>query len=143
MSKISATIFLISFLLGITGCSIGSIYGPGYYSETKLGSDVIRVTFRGYDHPMTGDLCLLRCAEVALESGNEYFQVLDSESGSSINQVSPSYPFHPHYHTDVPFIRDVTYVTKTIRLLKTEEETDFSYDAKEVKDSSRLKYEIE
>ena len=121
---------------------MGSIYGPGYYSETKVGKDVRRVTFRGGDPPMTGDLCLLRCAEVTLESGNAYFQVVDSESGSSIDQVPSAYPFHRHYHMDDSFLRDIAFVTKTIRLLATEAETGFSYDAKEVRNSMRRKYEI-
>jgi hypothetical protein len=142
MSKTSATLLLVSFLLGITGCGFGSIYGPGYYSETRVGTDVRRVTFRGGDHPVAGDLCLLRCAEVTLESGNTYFQVVDSESGSSIDQVPSAYPFHRHYHMDDPFLRDIAFVTKTIRLLATEAETGFSYDAKEVRKSMRQKYEI-
>ena len=91
---------------------------------------------------MTGDLCLLRCAEVTLESGNAYFQVVDSESGSSIDQVPSVYPFHRHYHMDDPFLRDIAFVTKTIRLLATEAETGFSYDAKDVRNSMRQKYEI-
>ncbi len=133
---------VISLCLLFTGCVGGSIYGPGYYSETKVGSDVRRVTFRGGDHPMTGDLCLLRCAEVTIESGNAYFQVVDSESGSSIDQVPSAYPFHRHYLMDDPLLRDIAFVTKTIRLLATKTEAGFSYDAKEVRNSMRQKYEI-
>ena len=142
MSKAFILLPVITLCLLLTGCGAGSIYGPGYYSETKVGSDVRRVTFRGGDHPMTGDLCLLRCAEVTLESGNSYFQVVDSESGSSIDQVPSVYPFHRHYHMDDPFLRDIAFVTKTIRLLATEAETGFSYDAKDVRNSMRQKYEI-
>ena len=127
----------------LCGCGAGSIYGPGYYSETKVGSDVQRVTFRGGDHPMTGDLCLLRCAEVTLDSGNSFFQVVDSESGSSIDQIPSVYPFHQHYHMDDPFLRDIAFVTKTIRLLKVEAVDGFSYNAKEVRHSMRQKYDIQ
>ena len=137
------TFALAVFLLFLVGCGAGSIYGPGYYSETKVGNEVRRVTFRGGDHPMTGDLCLLRCAEVTLQSGNAYFQVVDSESGSSIDQAPSAYPFHRHYFGDDPFLHDVAFVTKTIRLLQTEADTGFSYDAREVSDSIRRKYEIE
>ena len=142
MAKTFILLPVITYCLLCTGCGAGSIYGPGYYSETKVGSDVRRVTFRGGDHPMTGDLCLLRCAEVTLESGNAYFQVVDSESGSSIDQIASAYPFHRHYHMDDPFLRDIAFVTKTIRLLATEAETGFSYDAKDVRNSMRQKYEI-
>ena len=124
------------------GCGVGSLYGPAYYSETKLGENVRRVTFRGGDHPMTGDLCLLRCAEVTLESGHTHFQVVDSESGSNIDQIGSVYPFERHYHMDSSFLREVTSVTKTIRLLKTDTEVGFSYSASEVRGSMREKYEI-
>jgi len=140
------TTFFVSVILTlfvVGGCGVGHIYGPGYYSETKVGEDVRRVTFRGGDHPMTGDLCLLRCAEVTLESGNLYFQVVDSESGSSIDQIPSAYPFHRHYHMDDPFLRDTSFVTKTIRLLKVEAEDGFSYDASDVRTAMRGKYEIE
>ena len=140
LSQIFTSIILLSVL---SGCGAGSIYGPGHYSETKVGTDVRRVTFRGGDHPMTGDLCLLRCAEVTLASGNTYFQVVDSESGSSIDQIPSAYPFHRHYYAEDPFLHDIAFVTKTIRLLKNQTEFVFSYDAQEVSDSIRLKYEIE
>ncbi len=122
---------------------MGSIYGPGYYSETVVGNDLRRVTFRGGEHPITGDLCLLRCAEVTLESGNSYFEVVDSESGSSFNQVPSTYPFNRYYHTSDPFFDDIAFVTKTIRLQKVESENGFSYDARQVRLSMREKYEIE
>ena len=136
--------FYFSVLLSVIvcGCGVGSLYGPAYYSETKLGENVRRVTFRGGDHPMTGDLCLLRCAEVTLESGHTHFQVVDSESGSNIDQIGSVYPFERHYHMDSPFLREVTSVTKTIRLLKTDTEVGFSYSASEVRRSMREKYEI-
>ena len=134
---------ILSILLFFAGCSVGSIYGPGYYSETKVGEDVRRVTFRGGDHPTTGDLCLLRCAEVTMESGHAYFQVVDSESGSSIDQIPSAYPFHKHYHMEDSFFQDTSFVTKTIRMLKHEAESGFSYDAEEVKRSIRAKYEID
>lgn len=136
--------FYFSVLLSVMvcGCGVGSLYGPAYYSETKLGENVRRVTFRGGDHPMTGDLCLLRCAEVTLESGHTHFQVVDSESGSNIDQIGSVYPFERHYHMDSPFLREVTSVTKTIRLLKTDTEVGFSYSAREVRRSMREKYEI-
>ena len=134
------TLLILPFF---AGCSVGSIYGPGYYSETKVGEDVRRVTFRGGDHPMTGDLCLLRCAEVTMESGHAYFQVVDSESGSSIDQIPSAYPFHKHYHMEDSFFQDTAFVTKTIRMLKHEAADGFSYDAKEVNRSIRAKYEID
>jgi hypothetical protein len=136
--------FYFSVFLSVTicGCGVASLYGPAYYSETKLGENVRRVTFRGGNHPMTGDLCLLRCAEVTLESDHTHFQVVDSESGSNIDQVGSVYPFERHYHMDSSFLRGITSVTKTIRLLKNEAEVGFSYSASEVRRSMRQKYEL-
>lgn len=125
------------------GCGVGSIYGPGYYSETKIGDLVVRVNFRGGDHPVTGDLCLLRCSEVALEAGYSHFQVVDSESGSSIDPISTTYPFHRHYPMEDSFFRDTSFVTKTILLLDSDLENGFSYNAAEVVSSIRAKYDIE
>ena len=91
---------------------------------------------------MTGDLCLLRCAELTLESGHTYFQVVDSESGTNIDQIGSVYPFERHYHMDSPFLREVTSVTKTIHLHKKGAELGFSYNANDVRRSMRQKYEI-
>ena len=141
--SVSKCLLLCSIVSIFGGCGIGSIYSPAFYSETKVGNDVRRVTFRGGDHPMTGDLCLLRCAELTLESGNSYFEVVDSESGSSIDQVSSTYPFHRYYHLNDPFLHDIAFVTKTIRLLKVQTEDGFSYDARQVSLSIKEKYEID
>ena len=91
---------------------------------------------------MTGDLCLLRCAELTLKSGGTHFQVVDSESGSNIDQVGSIYPFEQHYHMDSPFLREVTSVTKTIRVRKEEAEVGFSYSASDIRRSMSQKYKI-
>jgi len=142
--KYSSFSFLLVLILVCfhTGCGVGSIYGPAYYSDTEVGVDVRRVTFRGGDHPLTGDLCLLRCAEITLDSGYSYFQVVDSETGSSIDQIPSAYPFHRHYPMDDPFLRDIAFVTKTIRMLKTEDDEEFSYNAGYVQRSMKEKYEL-
>ena len=44
---------------------------------------------------------------------------------------------------DDPFLHDIAFVTKTIRLLKEEPESGFSYNAEEVSISIRQKYQIE
>ena len=56
-----------AFLL-LSGCGMGSLYEAIYYDETSLGDGLKRVTFKGGDHPATGDLCLLRCAEVTRQA---------------------------------------------------------------------------
>ena len=106
------SICILSFL--IIGCGARSIYNSSYYSETALESDLIRVTFKGGKPPMTGDLCLLRCAEVTMENDMKFFEVVDSESGNSFYSIPSAYPFHNHQIHDDPFLNDIPHVTKTI-----------------------------
>ncbi|MEC8419975.1 MAG: hypothetical protein VXZ32_02520 [Verrucomicrobiota bacterium] len=129
-------------MLLFSGCGIGSLYGPAYYDETSLGNELKRVTFKGGDHPAAGDLCLLRCAEVTREAGYEYFEVVDSEAGSIFRDTGMVYPFHRHYLLDEHFVDDIPFVTKTIRMFKTEPKDDFAYNAIEIERSMRMKYEI-
>lgn len=127
----------------MTGCGPGSIYNSSYYSETSLEKNLFRVTFQGGSAPVTGDLCLLRCAEFTLSKGKEYFQVVDSESGSSFRSVPSNYPFHRHQIHDTPFVSDFPFVTKTIRLSTKKPETGFAYEARSVSSALRREYNIE
>ena len=139
--QIWSSLNLLTVLL-FSGCGIGSLYGPAYYDETNLGNELKRVTFKGGDHPAAGDLCLLRCAEVTREAGYEYFEVVDSEAGSIFRDTGMVYPFHRHYLLDEHFVDDIPFVTKTIRMFKTEPKDDFAYNAIEIERSMRMKYEI-
>ncbi len=139
--QIWSSLNLLTVLL-FSGCGIGSLYGPAYYDETSLGNELKRVTFKGGDHPAAGDLCLLRCAEVTREAGYEYFEVVDSEAGSIFRDTGMVYPFHRHYLLDEHFVDDIPFVTKTIRMFKTEPKDDFAYNAIEIERSMRMKYEI-
>ena len=139
--QIWSSLHFLTVLL-FSGCGIGSLYGPAYYDETSLGNELKRVTFKGGDHPAAGDLCLLRCAEVTREAGYEYFEVVDSEAGSIFRDTGMVYPFHRHYLLDEHFVDDIPFVTKTIRMFKTEPKDDFAYNAIEIERSMRMKYEI-
>ncbi|MDG1139456.1 MAG: hypothetical protein P8N49_08060 [Opitutales bacterium] len=135
-------LFLICGLWGVSSCGVGTLYGPSYYEDTNLGEGLLRVTFKGGYHPATGELCLLRCAEVCLEAGFSYFEVVDSESGSSLEGHGSTYPFDQHYPARDRFMDDVPFVSKTIRMLKAKSENNFVYTAKEIKTSLRRKYEV-
>ena len=57
----------------------------GGYTNTQLGENIFRVTFRGngYTKPeRAADFALLRCAELALQYGFQYFVVIDANSYS-------------------------------------------------------------
>ena len=133
---------LILFLPLLVGCGVTSLYDSANYSETRLGVNLLRVTFRGGEPPLAGELCLLRCAELCREAGYSHFEVVDSETGNSLDGFASPYPFHRHYHLDEPFVQDRPYVTKTIRLRKDHPEVGFAYDAREIEGSLRRKYEI-
>ena len=135
-------LFLFLLFLSFFGCGAGSIYNSSYYSETELGDELFRVTFQGGRAPMTGDLCLLRCAEVTLTTGKKYFQVVDSESGNSIRSFPSHYPFHRHQIHEGAFVDDLQFVTKTIRMSEVKPEVGFAYEAGVVKSSLLRKYKI-
>ena len=131
------------FLFGMMGCGSGSIYNSSYYSETPLEENLFRVTFQGGHAPVTGDFCLLRCAEFTLSEGKEYFQVVDSESGSSFRSFPSSYPFNRYQIHNAPFVNDLAFVTKTIRLSTKKPETGFAYEARSVSSALRREYNID
>ena len=91
---------------------------------------------------MTGEFCLLRCAELCREAGFSHFEVVDSETGSSLYSRPSPYPFHRHYPGDEPFVDDVPFATKTIRLRNEQPEGGFAYEAARIEESIRRKYEI-
>ncbi|MCP5015892.1 MAG: hypothetical protein GY938_11585 [Ketobacter sp.] len=55
----------------------------GGHSETQLDEQVFKVTFRGNGYTRrerAADLSLLRCAELALQNGYNYFVIIDADS---------------------------------------------------------------
>jgi hypothetical protein len=130
------------FLLFLTSCGVSSIYNASHYGNTKLGENLLRVTFRGGQHPLSGELCLLRCAELCRESGYTHFEVVDSETGSSLRNMPSPYPYDRHYYQEDPFLSDIPFVAKTIRLGNAPSDGGFAYKASEIEASLKRKYEI-
>ena len=135
-------VFLPTVFSLLVSCGARSLYNSSHYGDTRLGDDLFRVTFRGGEHPMSGELCLLRCAELCRESGYTHFEIVDSETGSSLRNSPSVYPFHRHYFQDDPFFSDIPFVAKTIRLRNSPSEVGFSYEAREIEASLKRKYEI-
>lgn len=133
---------VFSSLFWLSGCGVGGLYNSSHYSETQLEENLLRVTFRGGEHPMSGELCLLRCAELCRKAGFTHFEVVDSETGNSLRRTPSAYPFHQHYYQDEPFLSDIPFVTKTIRLGKGTPEGGFAYEASAIEGSLRKKYKI-
>ncbi len=77
-------IILVIFAAVLTGCA--TAYQKqgftGGFSETQLGENIFRVTFKGNAYTSrerVSDFTLLRSAELALENGFKYFIIVDSE----------------------------------------------------------------
>ncbi len=82
-------IILVTFAVILSGCA--TPYHKkglmGGFSETQLGENIFRVTFKGngFTSPeRASDFTLLRSAEVALENGFKYFIIVDSEKYTEI-----------------------------------------------------------
>ena len=47
MKSAVSPLVIPTLLLMLSGCGMGSLYGPAYYDETSLGENLRRVTFKG------------------------------------------------------------------------------------------------
>lgn len=132
---------LVLLVLAIIGVLIyfrfkGTAYAPkgvfGGYSDLQLGSDMFEVKFQGNGNTGSDksiDLCMLRCGELTLQNGYNYFFILDGRSGNTgvnINAMAS----HPAS-------------TNTIKLFKEKPADDLGfYDANFVVSSFKKKYNL-
>jgi hypothetical protein len=107
-APLAAALLLLVLLLA--GCAVPTPYQPaadGYgYSEQQLESDRYRVTFSGNSvtpRDRVQNYLLHRAAEVTLESGHDYFTVVDQDLerstayyGSGIGDFGFGHRHHPH-----------------------------------------------
>jgi len=82
--SLRALLFSLLSML-ITGC-VATAYQPtgssGGYSHTQLDENIYHVYFKGNEYTSSeraSDFALLRCAEITLESGMNYFRIIDEE----------------------------------------------------------------
>ena len=86
-------VLLVSILSVMSGCATGyhaSGVGGGY-SETVLGENVFRVSFRGNGYSSServADLSLLRCADLCLEHGFGFFALVDGSDSETVSTYS-------------------------------------------------------
>ncbi|MEL7492255.1 MAG: hypothetical protein AAGJ73_16215 [Pseudomonadota bacterium] len=82
------SVFAVLALLALSACASITPYGPAVknrpgYTSQQLEADKFRVTFEGNsstDRATIENYVLYRAAEVTLESGNDYFIILDSST---------------------------------------------------------------
>jgi hypothetical protein len=110
MSKTSAAISIALLLAaGLAACETATPYQPnvpgqatsGGYSEVRLEPDRWRVTFTG--NTMTSretveGYLLFRAAELTLQSGDDWFEMVDRNTASKARTyVDPDPLYHPWY----------------------------------------------
>ena len=80
------SLLISALLIGLAACTTPTVYGPAAkpgasgYTELRVQSDRYRVTFRGgSDAPRerVANLALLRAAQLTVDSGYDWFQVVD------------------------------------------------------------------
>ena len=126
----------------------------GGFREIRLSENSFRVTFYGNAHTSSdkaSNYCLLRCAELCLESGYKYF-VLISENTHTENSThtSPTYARTTHIgnysFTNVyggqTYNNSVPTSTNEILCLK-EKPEGYSYNASYIKDSFMEEYQLD
>jgi len=81
-------ILSLMFLFFVCACATPYVKSSpvGGYEETRLGKNIFKVTFSGNGYTSVSrakDFAILRCAEVALENGYNFFAITDSESSAT------------------------------------------------------------
>jgi hypothetical protein len=93
MSKLTSLLSIAIILVGFTSCQSKGITGD--FSETQLGENVFKVSYKGNTYTSSeraGDFNLLHSAEVTLKDGFRYFIIVDSERYSKSGSLTTSPP---------------------------------------------------
>jgi len=86
-------ILILVLTLELAGCATGyQRQGwTGGYSDSQLQQDVFRVSFKGnafVSREKVQDYMLLRCAELTIEKGFDYFIIVDEDNYSQISSYT-------------------------------------------------------
>ncbi len=159
---------VIAAVLFLTGCATPyqSKGFTGGFDETQLSPEVYRVSFQGNAYvaaETVADYVMLRCAELTVESGFQYFVVVDtkdtSRSGAyttpkSSQTTANATAYGNAYSTNVQGTATTTTYggqtyffafpseTNTILMLHEKPQEGFAYDAQFLVRSLRQKYKI-
>ena len=93
MKLIKIKMIVASVLLFSAGCATGyQRQGwSGGYSESQLQEDTFRVSFKGnafVDKERVQDYLLLRCAEITIDHGFDYFIILGEEDSTAVSSYT-------------------------------------------------------
>lgn len=147
--------------LVLSGCATN--YGSksfwhGGYSDIKIQDDIFNISFSGNAHTSNeraGAFALLRCAEVTLKNGYNYFTLLSG--ATNVKQSLYTTPIQSHttgfvtgnmYTGNTTFSGGQTYVIEKpessclIQCFKEKPEDIMVLDAKQVRDNIKIHYKI-
>lgn len=97
MRLILISLFILLFMSGCATKYQQDSFTGGF-SETQLGENIFNVSFKGNGYTSrerASDFALLRCAEIAMNNGYNYFIIVDSEKYS----VESTYTTPKTYNT--------------------------------------------
>lgn len=156
-------IFLIGVTLLLAGCattySKEGLFSGGY-DEMKIQDNIFRVSFRGNAYTSSQraeDFGLLRCAEVTIENGYNYFAIIKEEATVKTSTYTTPAQAETHgavygntYSTKTYYSGGETYTYHKPRVgimiecfkEKPENLQGIVYDAEQVKTNIKSKYEI-
>jgi len=161
-------IYLLVMVILISGCATGYQREglTGGYADMKIQDDIFKVGFRGNGYcgsERAANFALLRCAEVALENGYNYFVIIDEKSLSQTssyttpvtaqtygnanvygnsNYAHGSYSGTTYYSGGQTYFFDKPSTVNTIKCFKEKPENipTIVYDAKQIRDNLKKYY---
>ena len=154
-------LILLTIILITTGCST-SYQADGWtggYTEIQLSENVYKVGFSGNGYTSrtrVENYTLLRCAELTLEKGFQYFVIIDGNTSTSSSTVTtPTTTYGSATVTGNTISGSSTTYggqtynvvkasgTNTIAMFKTKSVDQFAYDANMIYKNLRRKYDLD
>ncbi|MFA6217510.1 MAG: hypothetical protein WDL87_07685 [Candidatus Omnitrophota bacterium] len=157
---------LLIFMVLISGCATG-YHQQGFtggYTDMKLQDDIYKVGFRGNGYcrrERADNLALLRCAEVTLNNGYQYFIIIDEKSLTQASAYTAPVTANTHgtvntygnqaiYSGTTLYSGGQTYIyhkpstTNTIKCFKDKPENIpvIVYDADQIRNNIKAQYHI-
>ena len=134
----------------LTGCAATNylpLGSSGGYSETQLAEDTYKVNFKGNESTsaeQASDFSLLRCADLTLANGYQFFRVISEQSQvDSQSYFVPSTTFtypNGYSYSSGGFGDSSQSPLSNYTIKMTNTKTDYTYDAQFIVDKIELKY---
>ena len=154
MKRIIFITFLFSGCFLYTATKYQPMNWKGGYEETQLDEKTFRVYFKGNGYLSTekaSEMCLLRCSEICLDQGYDYFIIIDEKERITKNYGKTSSKTRYKYNDYDGSVSSKTYggnsyvisrpsLTNTIVLVNEKGEDNITYNANFLFNSLSRKY---